>query len=690
MKALSLQDALLLPNFAAIDPAGLAATLDEKLSHNQSVIEQLLTNQSGISYDQLVPTLEQLDDEINQLWGPLSHLHGVSNNDAVRAAFDECLPKLTAYATQMGQNKALYLAFLGLLENDEYSQLSQAQKQFVQLQIRDFKLAGVALNPQQQTQYGQLKQQMAQLSTRFSNQLMDATEHWSKHITDSKDLLGLPESALQQALEAAKAKGLAGYLLKLDFSCYHSVMTFAEPRQLRKEMYQAFNTRASDQGPHGGQFDNSQVMEELVGLRHQVAKLVGFDHYADYSVATKMADSGHAVETFLLDLAQGCKPQALADMQQLQQFATTQGGPTPMEAWDVAYYSEKLRQNRYHLSQEEVKPYFALPQVQAGLFDVVNRIYGLEVSPCKGISTWHPDVGFYAVGYQGKAIGYFYFDLYARQQKRGGAWMDECRNRQFKANGELQLPVAYLVCNFAAPVADEPALLTHGEVTTLFHEFGHGLHHMMTNIDVAGVAGINGVAWDAVELPSQLLENWCWQEQSLRLFAKHYQTGAALPDDLLNKMLAAKNFQAGMFVMRQLEFALFDLRLHMNYDPIDPQSVQSVLNAVRAEVAVIKAPQWNRFQHGFAHIFAGGYASGYYSYLWAEVLAADVFSRFEDEGIFNPTTGAALWEQITGQGGSRDAMTLFTAFMGREPSVAALMRSKGLVHSGSQGVSHES
>ena len=690
MTALSLQQALLLPNFATINPAALAATLDEKLAHNQRVVEQLLTNQSGISYAQLVPTLEQLDDDINQLWGPLSHLHGVSNNDDVRAAFDECLPKLTAYATQMGQNKALYLAFLGLLESHEYSQLSQAQKQFVKLQIRDFKLAGVALNPQQQTQYGQLKQQMAQLSTRFSNQLMDATEHWSKHITDSKDLLGLPESALQQALEAAKAKGLAGYLLKLDFSCYHSVMTFAEPRQLRQEMYQAFNTRASDQGPHGGQFDNSQVMEELVGLRHQVAKLVGFDHYADYSVATKMADSGHAVETFLLDLAQGCKPQALADMQQLQQFATTQGGPTPMEAWDVAYYSEKLRQNRYHLSQEELKPYFALPQVQAGLFDVVNRIYGLEVTPCKGISTWHSDVGFYEVAYQGKAIGYFYFDLYARQQKRGGAWMDECRNRQFKANGELQLPVAYLVCNFAAPVADQPALLTHGEVTTLFHEFGHGLHHMMTNIDVAGVAGINGVAWDAVELPSQLLENWCWQEQSLRLFAKHYQTGAALPDDLLKKMLAAKNFQAGMFVMRQLEFALFDLRLHMNYDPINPQSVQSVLNAVRAEVAVIKAPQWNRFQHGFAHIFAGGYASGYYSYLWAEVLAADVFSRFEDEGIFNPTTGAALWEQITGQGGSRDAMTLFTAFMGREPSVAALMRSKGLVHGGSQGVSHES
>jgi oligopeptidase A len=693
MTTLSLQDTLQLPNFSSMAPAELAATLDTKLAHNLKAIEQLLKSTASLGYAQLVPALEQLDDEIGQLWGPLSHLHGVSNKDDIRAAFDECLPKLTAYATQMGQNKSLYLAFLGLLESDEFSHLSQAQQQFVKLQIRDFKLAGVALNPQQQVEYGQLKQHMAELSTRFSNQLMDATQAWSKNIIDSEYLLGLPESALLQAREAAKAKSLEGYLLKLDFSCYHSVMTFSEQRELRQEMYQAFNTRASNQGPHAGQFDNTLVMEELVGLRHQMANLVGFDHYADYSVATKMADSGRAVEVFLLDLAKGCKPQAEADMRQLQQFATQESGQTPLAAWDVAYYSEKLRQNRYHLSQEELKPYFALPQVQAGLFDVVNRIYGIEVTPCKGISTWHEDVGFYQVAHEGKAIGYFYFDLYARDQKRGGAWMDECRNRQFKANGELQLPVAYLVCNFAPPVGGKPALLTHGEVTTLFHEFGHGLHHMMTNIDVAGVAGINGVAWDAVELPSQLLENWCWQEESLRLFAKHYETAAALPEDLLQKMLAAKNFQAGMFVMRQLEFALFDLRLHMNYDPSAPASVQSVLNAVREEVAVIKAPDWNRFQHGFAHIFAGGYASGYYSYLWAEVLAADVFSRFEEEGIFNPTTGAALWRDITGQGGSRDAMDLFTQFMGRKPSVEALMRDKGLAsgenQSVSQGASHE-
>ena len=689
----SLQDVLLLPDFASMDPIGLAAKLDKKLVNNQQAIEQLLKNQDTPNYNRLVPALEQLGDEVDQLWGPLSHLHGVSNRDDIRAAFDECLPKLTAYATQMGQNKALYLAFVDLLKSDDFNQLSQSKQQFVKLQIRDFKLAGVALNPQKQKEYGELKQQMAELSTQFSNHLMDATESWSKHVTDSEGLLGLPESALQQAQEAAKFKGLDGYLLKLDFSCYHSVMTFAEKSDLRQEIYQAFNTRASDQGPYGGQFDNTQVMEELVGLRHKLANLVGFDHYADYSVATKMADSGRAVEMFLLDLAKGCKPQAEADMQQLQKFATESGGPTPMNAWDVAYYSEKLRQNRYHLSQEELKPYFALPQVQAGLFDVVKRIYGIEVTPCTGVSTWHQDVGFYQVAHTGKAIGYFYFDLYAREHKRGGAWMDECRNRQFKANGELQLPVAYLVCNFAPPLRGKPALLTHGEVTTLFHEFGHGLHHMMTNIDVAGVAGINGVAWDAVELPSQLLENWCWQEESLRLFAKHYQTGHGLPEDLLQKMLAAKNFQAGMFVMRQLEFALFDLRLHMNYNPVAPQPIQSVLNAVRKEVAVVNAPEWNRFQHGFAHIFAGGYASGYYSYLWAEVLAADVFSRFEDEGIFNANTGAALWLDITGQGGSRDAMALFTQFMGREPSVDALMRNKGLAHADnqilSQGASDE-
>ena len=684
-----LQDVLLLPDFSSIAPAQLAAKLDKQLAHNQHEIDNLL-NTKSLSYEQLVPTLEQLGDELDRLWGPLSHLHGVSNKDDVRTAFDECLPKLTAYATQMGQNKALYLAFVELLDSQEFGHLSQPQQQFVKLQIKGFQLSGVGLSPQKKIEYGQLKQQMAELSTRFSNNLMDATQAWSKHVTDSDDVLGLPDSALKQAKENAKSKNLEGYLLKLDFSCYHAVMTFAAHTQLRQEIYQAFNTRASDQGPHGGKFDNTQVMEELVGLRHKMACLVGFDHYSDYSVATKMADSGRAVEDFLLDLAKACKPQAQIDMAQLQEFATDQGGPSPLAAWDIAYYSEKLRQKRYDLSQEQLKPYFALPQVQSGLFDVVKRIYGIQVTQVQGVSTWHEDVSFYQVAYLGKAIGYFYFDLFARDQKRGGAWMDECRNRQIKASGQLQLPVAYLVCNFAPQVGDTPALLTHGEVTTLFHEFGHGLHHMMTNIDVAGVAGINGVAWDAVELPSQLLENWCWQEESLRLFAKHYQTNATLPEEMLQKMLAAKNFQSGMFVMRQLEFALFDLRLHMNYNQDAPQSVQAVLDQVREEVSVIKAPAWNRFQHGFAHIFAGGYASGYYSYLWAEVLAADVFSRFEEEGIFNPSTGAALWKEITGQGGSRDAMDLFIQFMGRKPNVHALMRHKGLANKVTQGANNES
>ncbi len=678
MPAPSIQSQLLLPDFTSINPEGLAAKLDQQLEHNQRIIKQLLDTNTQLSYQQLVPVLEQLDDKVSQLWGPLSHLHGVDNTDEVRAAYDKCLPKLTAYATQMGQNKALYLAFLNLYQSPEFSQLTQAQQQYVNLEIRDFKLAGVALSPVEQEEYGQLKQQLAQLSTRFSNQLMDATQAWSKAITDVEALAGLPESALSQAKENAKAKGLDGYLLKLDFSCYHSVMTFAQNRSLRQEMYQAFNTRASDQGPNAGEFDNSTVMAELVALRHKMANLVGFENYAEYSVATKMADSANTVETFLVDLAKGCKPQAQQDMAALESFAKEQGVSEPLAAWDVAYYSEKLRQSRYDLSQEELKPYFALPQVQAGLFDVVERIYGINVSPIEGVATWHKDVGFYQVSHSGKAIGYFYFDLFARDQKRGGAWMDECRNRQYKDNGELQLPVAYLVCNFAKSATDKPTLLTHGEATTLFHEFGHGLHHMMTNIDVAGVAGINGVAWDAVELPSQLLENWCWQEDSLRLFAKHYETDQPLPEALLQKMLAAKNFQAGMFVMRQLEFALFDLRLHMNFNTDSPQSVQSVLDKVREEVAVVKAPEWNRFQHGFAHIFAGGYASGYYSYLWAEVLAADVFSRFEQEGIFNQSTGQDLWNKITGQGGSAEAMSLFTAFMGRKPTVDALMRSKGL------------
>lgn len=673
---MSLMQELKLPNFTQFDAKQIPSQLKQQLATSKQAIAALL-QQPKPSYQQLVPPLEQIDDAIGELWGPLSHLHSVANTDEVREAYDACLPLVTEYSTWLSQNEALYSALQQLADSDEFTQLNQAQRQDIELQLRDFRLAGVALTAEDKQTYAQLKQELAQLSAKFSNQLMDATDAWSMQFDDTERLQGLPESALAQAQQLAQSKDQQGYMLNLDFACYFAVMSFADDRDLRRSLYQAFNTRASDQGPHAGQYDNSSLMEELVSKRHALANLVGFDNYADYSVASKMADSGDQVLAFLEDLAQQCKPLAVQEMAQLQAFATEQSGPQ-LEAWDVGYYSEKLRQARYDLSQEALKPYFALPKVQGGLFAIVERLFGIQVEAVDGVPTWHEDVSFYRISRDGKAVGYFYFDLFAREQKRGGAWMNDCRGRQMLADGQQQLPVAYLVCNFAPATADKPALLTHSDVVTLFHEFGHGLHHMLTNISVAGVSGINGVPWDAVELPSQMLENWAWEKESLMMFARHYDTDELLPEDLLQKMLAAKHFQSAMFMVRQLEFGLFDLRLHRHYDANSPLSVQQVLDQVRTQVAVIKPPEWNRFQHGFAHIFAGGYSAGYYSYMWADVLAADVFERFQADGIFNQQTGQDYWHKLLGQGGSKGAMALFVDFMGREPDVAALIRSKGL------------
>ena len=673
---MSLMQTLQLPNFADFEANNIPTQLTELIANSKQQIEQLVAEPS-LSYADLVLPLEQIDDAIGQVFGPLAHLHSVANTDSVRQAYDLCLPKLTEYSTWLSQNQDLYKALERIQQSDEFNQLTAVQQQDINLQMRDFRLAGVALGAEDKQQYAELKQQLAQLSTQFSNNVMDATDSWSKHFDDSKHLLGLPESSLAQAKQLAASKGQSGYLLNLDFACYHAVVTFADDRELRQTIYTAFNTRASDQGPHDQQYDNTEIMAQLVSLRQQLAQLVGYDNYAEYSVASKMADSGKEAHDFLQDLAQQCKPLGQEEMAQLQAFANQQGGPQPLQAWDIAYYSEKLRQARFDLSQEELKPYFALPQVQAGLFAIVERLFGIQVEQVDGVPVWHKDVGFYRISQQGKAIGYFYLDVFARQQKRGGAWMNDCRTRQNLANQQTQLPVAYLVCNFAPASDGQPALLTHNDVVTLFHEFGHGLHHMLTQIDVAGVAGINGVAWDAVELPSQLLENWAWQKESLLMFAKHYQTGEPLPAAMLQKMLAAKHFQSAMFMLRQLEFGLFDLRLH-SQDAAQSVDVQAVLDQVREEVAVITPPDWNRFQHGFSHIFAGGYAAGYYSYMWADVLAADVFERFMADGIFNPQTGQKYWHKLLGRGGSADAMTLFMDFMGRKPDVAALIRSKGL------------
>jgi len=670
-----LLQACTLPPFDAIQAEHIEPALDSQLATNRQRVEQLLLNEA-IGADQFLASMEQWDDELAQLWSPVGHLQGVSNSEAMRLAYDACLPKLTAYATEMGQNTGLYRAYKRIKEREDFASLSEARRRSVENALRDFTLSGIALDAASQQRFGAIQQRVAQLSTQFSNNVLDASMGWSKHISDASDLVGVPAAAVQGYAEAAAEKGLVGYSISLDIPAYLPVLQYGDSRELRQEMYLAYNTRASDQGPGAGQWDNSAVMQELLALRHELAALLGYNNYAEYSLATKMADTPAQVESFLMDLAEQSRAVASADFEELAQFAEQQGQGS-LAAWDIPYYSEKLRLQKYALSQEELRPYFPVDKVIAGMFEVVNRLYGIDISPDEA-QCWHPDVRFYQLRSNGQPIAQFYLDLYAREHKRGGAWMDDCRVRRSLSDGAVQLPVAYLTCNFTAPTKDLPSLLTHNEVTTLFHEFGHGLHHMLSEVDCPGVSGINGVPWDAVELPSQFLENWCWQKEVIPLISGHYQSGEALPMELLDKMLAAKNFQAGMQMVRQLELGLFDFRLHRDFDPAAPVPIAEVLARVRDQVAVFKVPKENRFQHGFSHIFAGGYAAGYYSYKWAEVLSADAFSRFEEEGIFNASTGASFQTQILQRGGVQEPMALFINFRGREPSVEALLRHSGI------------
>jgi oligopeptidase A len=545
--------------------------------------------------------------------------------------------------------------------------------------LRDFHLSGVDLAADKQARYKEISQQLSKLASQFEENLMDATNAWQKVITDVEQLKGLPESALAQAKQSAEAEGKEGWLISLQFPSYLAVMTYADNRELRREHYQAYSTRASDQSPDADKWDNSEAMEQILALRHEKAQLLGFNNYAEYSLATKMADSTDTVVNFLDDLAEKSLGQAQRDLDELRQFAASEHGLEDLQAWDIGYYSEKMRQHFYQLSQEQVKAYFPVSRVLPGLFAIVEKLYGLQISPITEFDSWHPDAHFYQIiDKDQQPRGRFYLDLYARAKKRGGAWMDDCVGRKKTADG-IQHPVAYLVCNFTPPTGDQPALLTHDEVETLFHEFGHGLHHMLTQIDHLGVSGINGVEWDAVELPSQFMENWCWEKEALALISGHYQTGEALPDQLFAKMLAAKNFQAGMMMVRQLEFSLFDFKIHQDYDPAQGGRIYQTLQSIRDRVAVVKPPAFNRFAHSFSHIFAGGYAAGYYSYKWAEVLSADAFSLFEENGIFDRATGEAFLHNVLEQGGSSEAMSLFKNFRGREPKIDALLRHNGIV-----------
>ena len=671
-----LQEHHTLPPFSRIEPAHVEPAIRQLIEHNKQAIEDLLQQQNKYAWENLLQPIEQLEDELAQAWSPVSHLNSVCNTDAMREAYNACLPLLSEYGTWMGQHSQLCNAYQSIADSDTFSSLDRAQQKSIDNALRDFRLAGVSLPAEQKRRYGELRKRLSELGSKFGENVLDATNAWSRQAS-LEELQGLPATALANAQQAAQQAGLEGYLINLEFPSFSPVLNYCDNRLLREEVYSANCTRASEVGPHAGQWDNSAIIEETLGLRQQLAELLGFANYAELSLATKMADKPERVIEFLEQLATRSADQARKEWHDLEDFARQQGVQEPLQAWDVSYYSEKLRQARYQVSQEDIRPYLPVSRALPGLFAVVHKLYQIDIREVETFDSYHPDVQLFEVSQDDTVIARFFLDLYARADKRGGAWMDDCRVRRHY-QGELQIPVAYLVCNFTPPVGDTPALLSHNELTTLFHEFGHGLHHMLSRQTVAAVSGINGVAWDAVELPSQFLENWCWDRAALAFISGHHASGEPLPEALLDKLLAARNFQSAMILARQLEFSLFDFRLHREWKAQEGTSVQQLLDEVREQVAVVKLPAFHRFQNSFSHIFAGGYAAGYYSYKWAEVLSADAFSRFEEEGIFNPDTGASFRRHILEAGGSQDPMELFVAFRGREPDIEPLLRHSGI------------
>ncbi len=666
-----------LPVFKEVVIDQIEAAITQHLQENLKAIE-VLTQQENPTWASLIAPLEELDDTLSKAWSPVGHLNGVMNSDELREVYNNCLPKLSAYGTQVGQNKDLQLAYQKIKDSAEFTQLDLAQQKSINNGLREFHLAGVDLKDDQKKRYGEIKSNLSKLASKFSENVLDATNKWCKLITDASELAGVPESSLAGFKQSAQAQDKEGFLLTLDFPCYLPIMTYCDNAALRQEMHTAFSTRASDLGPDAGEFDNSANMQEILALRHELANVLGFNNFSQYSLATKMAESPEQVISFLEDLSHKSREQAQQEFSQLKEFAKKEHNVANLNPWDISYYAEKLKLKLFSISQEEIRPYLPAPKVLEGLFEVATRLFSVQFEEVTDQELYQEDVKLFSILKNGKVIAQFYLDMYARAKKRGGAWMDDCRVRRFKQNGELQIPVAYLVCNFTAAVGDQPALLNHNELTTLFHEFGHGLHHMLTQVSTAAVSGINGVAWDAVELPSQFLENWCWQPEALAFISGHVDTNEPLPKELLDKMMAAKHFQNAMQMARQLEFSLFDFKLHLNYDPKNPRDIQAVLDDVRAQVSVVPSSEFNRFQHGFSHIFAGGYSAGYYSYKWAEVLSTDAFSRFEEEGIFNKETGQSFFDEILSRGGELDAAQLFENFRGRKPQVDALLRHSGI------------
>lgn len=663
------------PNFDLIKPEHILPALSQVLSNNRKVIEQLSTDKAKPTWGNFVEPLEAIDDELEQIWSPVSHLNSIKNTDELREVVQDALPILSDYYAEVGQNKALFKRFEALANSDDFSRLETAQKTVINNQLRDFKLSGIGLSKAKQEKYKTLSSALSKLSNKFQQNVLDATQAWTLTLADPVDLAGLPDLAIAAAKSLAEQSEIEGWQFNLQAPSFIPFLTYADNRELRKEMYTAYSTRASDQGPNAGEWDNSKVMRKLITKRHQLAKLLGFDHYSQYSLETKMAKNVAEVESFLLELAQYSKAAAKKEDDELGAFAKNLDKLDELQAWDRSYYAEKLKQKIFQFSEEELRTYFPLPRVLSGLFEVVEKLFSISVREAVKPTVWHEDVQFFEiVDATGAQCGCFYLDLYARENKNGGAWLADCTHRRVTTTLN-QKPVAFLNCNFSAPEGGKPSLLRHDDVITLFHEFGHGLHHILTKVNIASVSGIAGVPWDAVELPSQFLENWCWQRETLDLISGQVDTNEPLPDELLGKMLKAKNFHAALQMLRQVEFSLFDIRLHAGDSKTD---VQITLNQVRTEVSVTQTPDFNRFAHGFSHIFSGGYSAGYYSYKWAEVLSADAFSRFEEEGLFNEQAGRDFLENILQKGGSEPPAKLFAQFRGREPSIGPLLRHCGL------------
>jgi oligopeptidase A len=664
-----------LPQFDQVLPEHVTPAITQLLDEARTLIDTLGQSAEKPGWDNFARPLEDMEERISRAWSQVSHMNSVVNTPELREAYNENLPVLTAFYADISQNEALYAKFRALHADPTFATLAPAQRKIIENELRDFRLGGAELPEDKKARFKEIQEALSSLSARFEENLLDTTNDFAYFVEHATDLAGIPEDALQAAREAAEADCKSGWKFTLHFPSYMPVLQYADNRALREKLYYAYATRASEFGKP--EWDNTALIKEILELRAESAQLLGYANYAEVSLTTKMAQTAPQVLDFLRTLAVRARPFAEKDMQELQAYAADNVGLPQLEAWDVAYVSEKLREEKYAFSDQEVKQYFPEPQVLLGLFKVVETIYGVHVRKSEA-PVWHKDVSFYDINDRdGHLIGQFYLDLYARNGKRGGAWMDEAITRRRKAQG-IETPVAFLTCNFSAPIGNKPALFTHDEVITMFHEFGHGLHHLLTQVEEYGVSGIKGVEWDAVELPSQFMENFCWEWEVLRHMTQHGDTGAHLPKALFDKMVAAKNFQAGMQTVRQIEFSLFDMLLHSDFDPKGSNTPLQLLEEVRDEVAVVRPPKWNRFPNNFSHIFAGGYAAGYYSYKWAEVLSADAYSLFEENGVLSEETGHRFWSEILAQGGVRPALESFIAFRGREPTIDALLRHNGM------------